>query len=184
MRGVRVTAAVAAAILALTITAAPSKAAMEIAVTVSPREGVVGAPIEILVRTFTPFNAGALDLPSPSVTYAAPSGLWNVLYPFPDYAFSARAVAPTGKTLDIDLVLDGGDASLWRGDFTPDAPGQWTIRLPNSPSMPPIAVNVRTSTDNNSFIFATVALAAGLLIGGGIGRWVNRRSDPLRATAR
>jgi hypothetical protein len=174
MRGVRVTAAVVVASLALTITAAPSKAALEIAVTVSPREGVVGAPVEILVRTFTPFRAGALELPSPSAAYAAPSGLWNVLYPFPDYAFSATALAPTGKTLDINLVLDPTDASLWRGTFTPDTAGQWTIRLVNVPSFSPIEVEVSNRDDGGSPLPLTAVLIGGVLTGVVIGRWTRR----------
>jgi hypothetical protein len=166
-------AAVSAAVAMVGMVVTPTLAAMELAMSVSPAEGVVGAPVEVLIRTFTPFGSGAIELPAPSVAYAAPSGLWNVLYPFPDYAFAVTATSPAGRTIAIDLALDADDASLWRGRFTPDAPGQWTIRLANATAIQPIMVTI-SSHDDRSPLIAVIALATGLLAGVALGRFTGR----------
>jgi hypothetical protein len=107
----------------------PALGAMEITVSVSPAEGVVGRPVEVLVRTFVPFGRDAIDLPVPSVPYPAPSGFWNVLYPVADYPFDVAAAAEDGTTVAVFISRDPADATLWRGTFTPPKDGMWTINL-------------------------------------------------------
>jgi hypothetical protein len=167
--GLRVRAAFVVATICIAITAGPSLAALEIAMSVSPAQGVAGGPMEVLVRTFTPIRAGDIQLPTPSVAYPAPSGLWNVLYPFPDFGFAVIALSPTGKEVTVDLVLDPGDASLWRGAFIPDEAGQWTIQLRNS-ATPPLRVTVTSRGDANPWIVGLIGLLAGLLVGLVLGR--------------
>jgi hypothetical protein len=143
------------------ITVGPSAAALEVAVSVSPVSGVVGDPVEVLVRTFAPIGRGGIDLPLPSVAYPAPSGLWDVLYPV-DYPFDVIARSPAGDEVQINLVRDVVDASLWRGSFTPTIPGQWLIVMRNFPTYAPIPLDVAASEQTSS----TLPLAIGALLGG------------------
>ena len=115
----------------------PAIAALDITVTVSPVQGVVGMPIEVLLRTYAPVNADDLGLPQPSLAYPAPSGLWNVLYPVAEYPFDVAAHGPTGETTKVELFRDLSDASLWRGTVTPDVAGEWTITVSNLPGSEP-----------------------------------------------
>src|SRR5258708_26795322 len=101
----RLSTALALGIAVAAVTARPSAAGLEVAVSVSPGTGVVGGPVEVLVRTFAPIDRGAVDLPVPSVAYAAPSGLWNVLYPV-DYPFDVVARSPDGDELQVNLARD------------------------------------------------------------------------------
>jgi hypothetical protein len=161
----------------------PSAAAMDITVSVSPATGVVGRPVEVLIRTFVPVEANGLDLPAPSLGYPSQSGLWDVLYPFPDYPFDIVAQAPTGEEVQVTLVRDGSDASLWRGAFTPTVTGQWSIVVKNFPKSEPTRLEV-TSGDSSASSWA-IAVAA-VLVGLGAGLLAERgiRSARHGATVR
>lgn len=166
--------ALALAITLAAITVRPGAAALEVAVSVSPANGVVGSPVEVLVRTFAPIGMDGIDLPLPSSAYPAPSGLWNVLYPF-DYPFDVIARSPAGEEVEIDLVRDGSDASLWRGSFTPTMPGKWSVVMRNFPSYAPIRLEVAASEPSFSTLpIVLAALLGGLVVGLLVGRAIRR----------
>jgi len=161
-------------LLGSALTAQPLLAAVEVAVSVSPAEGVVGRPIEVLVRTFTPIAAGDVSIPAPSLSYPAPSGLWNVLYPIPDYPFDVVAQT-NGASVAIALTRDPDDASLWRGTFTPTSAGEWRIVLRNFPTVEPPRVQVAGDEATPTALAVGVgALLAGLIIGVLVGRGIRR----------
>lgn len=163
--------AVAFAVLAAAFIADPSAAALEIAVSVSPPSATVGRPVEVLVRTFIPIGGEGIDLPPPSLAYPAASGLWNVLYPVADYPFDVVARPPTGDEIEVDLVRDPSDASLWRGAFTPTAVGTWSIVIRNFPTYAPTTFEV--AADEPSLGAWTIPVAFLLL--GIAGGWVLAR---------
>jgi hypothetical protein len=164
--------AVVVALLAAAFVAGPSAAALEIAVTVSPRSASVGRPVEVLVRTFIPIGGEGIDLPPPSLSYPAASGLWNVLYPVADYPFDVVARPPTGDEIEVDLVRDTEDGSLWRGAFTPTAAGAWSIVVRNFPAYAPIAIEVAA---DEPILGSWVIPVAFLLFGIG-GGWLLARA--------
>jgi hypothetical protein len=155
---------------------------MEIAVSVSPAEGVVGRPVEVLLRTFVPFGREAIDLPVPSVPYPAASGFWNVLYPVADYPFDVAAVAEDGTTIAVFISRDPADATLWRGTFTPPRDGIWTISLRQFQAAGARAsARLRVAPGDAvpvAVVVGVAALAAGLLVGLAVGRSGLRRSRP------
>jgi hypothetical protein len=158
-------------------------AALEVAVSVSPSEGIVGRPVEVLVRTFTPIDAADLSLPVPSLEYPTASGIWNVLYPIADYPFDVVANPPMGATVRVTLTRDSHDASLWRGSFIPSSIGAWTIVLRNFPTIDPIHVEViEAETSLPLVTFGAIAVLAGLLIGLILGRVPRRRPQPEERT--
>jgi hypothetical protein len=172
----RVPTAVALAIAISALVARPSAAAMDIAVSVSPATGIVGRPVEVLVRTFAPVGADAIDLPPPSQAYPASSGLWDVLYPF-DYPFDVVARSPTGVEVKITLVRDAADASLWRGTFTPTTPGAWQIVMRNFPALSPTQLNVAAGESTiGEWGTAIAALLLGLVGGLALARAMRRPS--------
>ncbi|MBF6605903.1 MAG: hypothetical protein IVW53_10020 [Chloroflexi bacterium] len=178
--------AVAGLVLALlavgALTAKPTLAAMDISVSVSPAEGVVGRPIEVLLRTFVPIRAGDITLPVLTLAYPAASGLWNVLYPFADYPFDVAAQAVDGTTVAVALTRDPNDATLWRGTFTPTKSGQWTIVVRNFPAdQPGASARVSVAPGDPVPTAALVGLAAlsiGILFGLVLGRGGRSRSRP------
>jgi hypothetical protein len=151
-------------------------AAMEVAVSVSPSEGIVGRPVEVLVRTFIPMGAGDdLQLPVPSLRYPAASGHWNVLYPIADYPFDVVANSPSGVRVQVALTRDPQDASLWRGSFIPSSSGEWTIVMRNFPTLEPIPIRVvEDGTSPPAAMVGVAALLTALLVGVVLGR-VTRR---------
>jgi hypothetical protein len=162
---------VRAAVLAIVVgalTAQPAAAAIDVAVSVSPTAGVVNSPVDVLVRTFLPINLDAIDLPRPSLAYPAASGLWDVLYPF-DYPFDVIAQSPTGEDIEIEMVRDGADASLWRGSFTPTVPGEWSVVMRNFPTYAPIGLTVSAAAaldpPDVNWALPLAALVLGLLGG-------------------
>jgi hypothetical protein len=170
--------AVVLALSVATLAAGPSAAALEIAVSVSPPNGTVGSPVEVLVRTFIPIGADGVDLPPPSFAYPGASGLWNVLYPVSDYPFDVVARSPAGEEVEVDLVRDPSDGSLWRGAFIPSAPGAWSIMVRNFPTHPPTTIEVAADTSNlASWTMAVAFLLLG--VGGGLvlARVIRRRSS-------
>ena len=170
----RLSAALGVAVIVATLAAQPMAAAMEIAVSVSPAQGLVGRPIEVLVRTFIPIGAD-LAVPAPSFTYPAQSGLWNVLYPVADYPFDVVARSPAGETVQIELVRDPTDGTLWRGSFTPTSAGEWSIEMRNFPTLEPIRVTVSAlAADSGSWVGVAVALVIGLIGGLVLGRMLRR----------
>lgn len=166
--------ALALGIAVASIITRPSAAALEVAVSVSPASGIVGRPVEVLVRTFAPIGGDGIDLPLPSLAYPVPSGLWNVLYPV-DYPFDVIARSPAGDELQIDLGRDASDASLWRGSFTPTTPGQWSIVMRNFPTYAPIRLDVAASEPTPSTLpIMLAALLGGLALGFLLGRAIRR----------
>jgi len=162
--------------------AASGAAALEVALAVSPAQTVVGRPVEVLVRTFTPVGSDQLDLPRPLVPNPAPSGVWNVLYPIADYPFDVVAEANSRDSFGIPLVRDPDDATLWRGSFTPTSPGEWTIRVRNFPPGEPGTSARVLVTAGESIPTVAVVGAFALLIGLLLGTVVGRRSIRPRST--
>ena len=159
--------AILLALVVAATTTGPSAAALEITVSVSPPSGTVGSPVEVLVRTFIPIGADGIDLPPPSFAYPAGSGLWNVLYPVSYYPFDVVARSPAGDEIEVDLVRDASDASLWRGVFTPDAPGAWSISVRNFPTYAPTTIDVAAGDPTlGSWTIAVAFLLLGF--GGGL----------------
>jgi hypothetical protein len=132
------------ALAASVLMARPAIAAVEITLSVSPGEGVVGRPVEVLLRTYAPIGAADLGLPTPSFSYPAPSGIWYVLYPIPAYPFDVTARSPGGEATKVELVRDPSDATLWRGTLTPDVPGEWSVTVSNFPTSDPARFIVRS----------------------------------------
>ncbi len=124
--------AIAICLLALVATGPErADAAMDVVVTVSPARVATGDTVEVLLRTFVPIELDVVAMPTPSGPYPVPSGFWAVLYPFPDYPFDVIATAEDGTSMNITMALDERDATLWRGTFTPCAPGEWTLMVAN-----------------------------------------------------
>lgn len=171
----QLSAALVLAMTAATVRAQPVGAALEIAVSVSPAEGMVGRPLEVLVRTFVPVGAGDLGLPRPSLRYPAASGLWNVLYPIDDYPFDVVATSAAGVDVQIVLTRDPADASLWRGSFTPSTAGEWSIVMRNFPTIAPIRVIVAEGEATlDGWAFAIGALLACMVGGFVVGQTIRR----------
>lgn len=168
------------ALLALPV--GPALAALEVVVSVSPAEGIVGRPVEVLLRTFAPFGRDAIELPVPSMPVPAPSGLWNVLYPVADYPFDVVAEADDRTTVAIAVSRDPADATLWRGTFTPQTEGLWTISVRNfSGGTPGASARLRVAPGETVPLAGVVGVAGllvGALVGLAIGRWGLRRSRP------
>jgi hypothetical protein len=143
--------------LSLTLTvwlmAAPDTSASgEVVLTVSPLAPTVGEPVEILLRTFVPVEQAdwTIGLPtSPERSFPAASGVWDVLYPWPDYPFDVVAQHNDSPDIPVRLSRDNADATLWRGEVTFPASGSWTIWVRNYVCDHPGAtatVTVRTGT--------------------------------------
>ena len=156
-------------LLAVMSVAGSAAAAMTVAVSVSPSEGVVGRPVEVLLRTFAPVGEGVAGLPVPTLPYPAASGLRNVLYPVADYPFDVVAQSEAGESLAVDLSRDRNDATLWRGTFTPNTSGDWTVAVRNFPSGEPgteARVSVAPRQDASPImIVAVLSLVTGVLVG-------------------
>jgi hypothetical protein len=121
------------AIGAIVAGAPVANAAGNVVVAISPTRASVGDRVEVLIRTFLPFKVADLgiDVPEPSgLRYPAPSGYWSVLFPWADYPFKVVASGPTGEQV-VEVSRDLDDATLFRGTFEPDAPGQWTVGVTN-----------------------------------------------------
>jgi membrane associated rhomboid family serine protease len=158
---------------------AVGRAALEVVVSVSPAQGVVGRPVEILVRTFSPVAQGDIALPTPSLAYPAASGLWNVLYPIADYPFDVVAEASDAATVPVPIARDPNDATLWRGVFTPATSGTWTIRVRNFPDEE-TGASVRFEVAGSEEVgtggsAALAPLLTGVVTGIVIGRVTSRR---------
>ena len=168
-------AALALGLGGVVMSAGPVSGALEIVVAVSPAEGVVGRPIEVLVRTFVPIGEGESDLPIPSFAYPAPSGLWNVLFPVADYPFDVTASTEDGTAIPLTLARDPSDATLWRGTFTPTTSGLWTISVRNFGTASPGASARVPVVPGETVPLAAVIGVVGLAIGLMLGRIVGRR---------
>ena len=173
----------AAAFLLASFAAATStatvSAALSVVVSVSPAEGVVGRPIEVLLRTFVPIGEGETDLPPSTLAYPAASGLWDVLYPVADYPFDVVAQGEDGTAVSITLVRDISDASLWRGTFTPTSSGAWKISVQNFLVAPGATAQLSVRAPETVPIEAIVGgagLLGGLVLGLVLGRRGARRS--------
>jgi hypothetical protein len=146
-RAVRVLASVG--LLAVTLaTASAARASGEVVVSVSPTSVAVGQPVEVLVRTFRVVERTDLRLPfeAPVEPYPVPSGVWNILYPWPDYPFRVVAEHQDGSRVDVPIVRDPSDATLWRGATILTKPGAWTIKVLNAQSGLPGATPTPGST--------------------------------------
>jgi uncharacterized OB-fold protein len=116
-----------------------ARAAGEVVVAVSPSEVEVGDPVEVLVRTFVPFQRSEdfFDLPSPQPPYPGSADLWNVLYPWSDLpglgdvGFDIVAKHDDGTEVAVTVVRDPSDSTLWRGSVSLPIAGTWTIWVRN-----------------------------------------------------
>lgn len=163
------------AVAASLLMSGSASAALEITLSLSPREGIVGRPVEILVRTYVPIGAAGIGLSTPSLPYPAASGLWNVLYPIPDYPFDVTARSPAGEAIPVSLVRDPADASLWRGTLVPDTAGEWSVAVANFPTNAPVRFfvrvgDVRPSLSLDGIVGLVAGLFAGLVLGIGLRR--------------
>ena len=157
-----------ALLAAATFSVPSASAALGVVISVSPAEGVVGRPVDILVRTFVPIGEGEADLPPSTLAYPAASGLWNVLYPVADYPFDVVARAEDGLEVPITLVRDISDATLWRGTFTPTASGTWRISVRNFLEAPGATAQLSVMTGEAvpiAAIVGGVGLLAGVVVG-------------------
>ena len=176
----RLVAAVLLAVVVATFSAGPASAALGVVVAVSPAEGIVGRPIEVLLRTFVPIGEGEADLPVSTLAYPSASGLWSLLYPVADYPFDVVAQAEDGTAMPISLVRDTGDATLWRGLFTPTTSGVWSISVRNFSAAEPgasarVSVVAGDTVPVNTLI-GLAGLMAGVLVGLFLGRRGQRRT--------
>lgn len=125
--------------------AAEVRAAGEVVVAVSPSEVEVGEPVEVLLRTFVPIQReGVLPGTSPREPYPAPSGFWNLLYPWDDYPFDVVAQHDGDADVAVQLARDPSDATLWRGSVSLPSAGTWTIWVRNFPGKEPGATTTVT----------------------------------------
>ncbi len=114
------------------------RAAGEVVVAVSPSEVEVGEPVEILLRTFVPIERqGTLPRSSVREPYPAPSGFWNVLMPWDEYAFDVVAQHDGDADVAIQLARDPSDSTLWRGSVSLPSAGTWTVWVRNFPGKEP-----------------------------------------------
>ena len=126
---------VSVGVLAVTLaTVSVARAAGEVAAAVSPSEVRVLEPVEVLVRTFVPIQReDVLPGPSPRGPYPAPSGFWNLLYPWDDYPFDVVAQHEGDPDVPVSLARDPSDSTLWRGFVSLPKAGTWTIWVRNFP---------------------------------------------------
>lgn len=118
--------------------AAEVRAAGEVVLAVSPSEVEVGEPVEVLLRTFVPIQReGVLPGTSPREPYPAPSGFWNLLYPWDDYPFDVTAQHEGDSDIPVSLARDASDSTLWRGFVSLPKAGTWTIWVRNFPGKEP-----------------------------------------------
>jgi hypothetical protein len=118
--------------------AASVRAAGEVVVAVSPSEVGVGEPVEVLLRTFVPIQReGVLPGTSPREPFPAPSGFWNLLYPWDDYPFDVVAQHEGDSDVPVSLARDASDSTLWRGFVSLPKAGTWTIWVRNFPGKEP-----------------------------------------------
>lgn len=165
------------------------RAAGDIVVAVSPTSTTVGQPVEVLVRTFLPIGQRDLTLPveSPIEPYPVPSGVWKVLYPWPDYPFDVVAQHADGTEVRLPLVRDPADATVWRGIVSLPKTGAWTIWVRNFQhkelgstaavtvgSGSPTTVPGEIESVPAVVIAALVGLLGGFIVGG---VWKRRRSS-------
>jgi hypothetical protein len=114
------------------------RAAGEVVLAVSPSEVEVGEPVEVLLRTFVPIGReGVLPGTSPREPYPAPSGFWNLLYPWDDYPFDVVAQHEGAIDIPVSLARDPSDSTLWRGFVSLPTAGTWTIWNRNFPDTEP-----------------------------------------------
>jgi len=119
--------------------AAEVSAAGEVVVAVSPSDVEVGEPVEVLLRTFWVVDRSDLSLPfeSPIEPYPVPSGVWNILYSWPDYPFDVVAQHEGDADVAVSLARDPSDSTIWRGSVSLPSPGTWTIWVRNFPGKEP-----------------------------------------------
>lgn len=130
---------VSVGLLAVTLaTASVARAAGEVVVAVSPSEVGVGEPVEVLLRTFVPIQReGVLPGTKPREPYPAPSGFWNLLYPWDDYPFDVVAQHDGDADVAVQLARDPSDSTLWRGSVSLPSAGTWTVWVRNFPGKEP-----------------------------------------------
>jgi hypothetical protein len=119
--------------------AAEVRGAGEVVVTVSPSEVEVDEPVEVLLRTFLVVGRSDLSLPfeSPIEPYPVASGVWNILYSWPDYPFDVVAQHEGDADVAVSLARDPADSTVWRGSVSLPSPGMWTIWVRNFPGKEP-----------------------------------------------
>jgi hypothetical protein len=174
-------------LLAVTLVTAPAaRAAGEVVISASPSEVPVGQPLEILLRTFVPIpREGTLTMPDPIEPYPAPSGLYNVLYPWGDYPFDVVAEHEDGTEVQVAVVRDPSDSTLWRGITSLPKAGPWIISVRNFPKTEPgstIVVTAQPARSTDDPIEAGPPALIGVLFGliGGfvLAAVVSRRRSP------
>jgi hypothetical protein len=73
-----------------------------------------------------------------------PSGVWNILYHWPDYPFDVVAQHEDGTEVGLTLARDPTDATLWRGVVSLPKVGTWTIWVRNYQQRGPGSTSVVT----------------------------------------
>jgi hypothetical protein len=166
--------------IAILAIASGVSAAGEVVVSVSPATVQVGEPVEVLVRTFIPFDrSGALPLAEQRSPYPGASGFYEVLYPWDDYPFDVVAQHEDGTEVRMVLARDAFDSTLWRGTVALPKAGAWTIWVRNFQHQEPGSTAVVTAQDATASLgagqAAAVAALLGLLVGILVGRFTSRR---------
>jgi hypothetical protein len=167
------------------VIAGGARAAGEVVLAVSPSEVGIGEPVEVLLRTFVPIGReGTLPQSRAREPYPAPSGYWNVLFPWDDYPFDVVAQHEGDADVPVRLARDPSDSTLWRGFVSLPGPGTWAIWVRNFPGKEPGSTTMVTVRPGGSAASApsipvnaaasatgTVAIEAGpaALIGGFLG---------------
>jgi len=154
--------------------ASAARASGEVVLSVSPVDVRGGAPLEVLLRTFIPFERlGTIAQPNPREPYPGPSGFFDVLYPWEDYPFDVVAHHEDGTDVPVTLARDPADSTLWRGVMSLPKAGTWTIWVRNFQDREPgstavVIVQAAASgsaqaTASNSFDAAPAVLLGALL---------------------
>lgn len=158
------------------------RSALAIRARVEGLKPITPPPVEVLVRTYVPIRESDLDLPTAPLPYPVASGLWDVRYPFPDYPFKADVRGPDGGVTKIILARDSIDATLWRGTFVPNTPGEWTVSLTNTPILEPTRVRVLPEPGLVLSVLSALAAVVGAGLVGlllGVGAASRRRAHDI-----
>ena len=140
-----------------------------------PAPGAVGSPVSISFRTYVPVTTSGDDY---------------VLEPhaIPDYPFRVQALSPDGTASKVRMSPDSDGDRVWKGSFTPDRRGRWTLIITNiQGSDTACYTNAVLTVDGEAGGRAPTYAAIGLVVilGGITGfAWLRRRASATRQAKR
>lgn len=103
---------------------------------------------------------------------------------FTDYPFKVSAQSPAGDLERVSLAPSVEDATLWLGEFTPDASGTWTLRLENLQAADPACyedVVVRVDAGKQGANALIILIASVLVLTSLVSTALLKRRRPLEA---